>query len=109
MLKAEIHENSDKFKKNKREILKTTKIKCTNCGTTLGECIETKRVRSLPAKQKHIFFCPCGGESFVFKTENDAFFHSEPEFIVIDMTHDKDTFSTKLGKSNETSNTDITQ
>lgn len=97
MIHAEITENSDKFEKNKREILKETKIACTNCGAILGKCLETKPNKRI-IKQKHTFICPCGGESFAINTTNDAYFLSNQEYVVVAMDHSGNHFQTRLGK-----------
>lgn len=76
MLVAEVSQG----KSNKRELLKSTTIKCNSCNKVLGELIET--TPELDIEYKHEYVCPCGGETFVIKTENTTFFHSAEEFVV---------------------------
>jgi hypothetical protein len=68
-------------KKVTRRTVKTSQVKCTNCSRILGDLIEADPKLANDIEQKHIFICPCGGESFVVKVQYTAFFLSAEGLI----------------------------
>jgi hypothetical protein len=79
--------NPDKNSIKKRIALKTTKVACNTCCQCLGEFIETEPKLSNGTEIKHLYVCPCGGESFVVKSSYNAFFHSSEGLIVTSITN----------------------
>jgi len=73
--------NSQNSTKTKIKIAKTTKVVCTQCSRKLGEMLETLPRLANNTEIKHIFVCPCGGESFTVKVNHSAFFLTEEGLI----------------------------
>ncbi len=88
------------IEKNKK-IAKETKVKCIDCSCQLGSVIETDTQSGplLLRDKKHVFKCPCGGESFTVKTTNDCYFLSDDKFQVTSINSETPTkFVYTLGR-----------
>lgn len=69
--------DSRNSKKKSQKIVKTTKVVCTKCSRKLGEMLEVMPALKNNTEIKHIYVCPCGGESFTAKVNHNAYFLSE--------------------------------
>lgn len=76
-----IAEVKDYSVRKKRNLIKSTKVVCNTCNRKLGEVMETDPKLACDAEMKHIFVCPCGGESFVVKTKYTSFFLSDETLL----------------------------
>lgn len=66
--------DSNSLEKKQRKTVKTSKVVCTQCSRPLGELIETNPKLANDVELKHVFVCPCGGESFTVKVKYTTFF-----------------------------------
>jgi hypothetical protein len=80
--------DSRNSEKKSRKTLKTTKVVCTQCSLQLGEMIETEPKLANNTELKHIFVCPCGGESFVVKVKYTAYFLANDGLITSSINDD---------------------
>lgn len=63
--------------KKQQKVVKTTKVTCNECSRKLGQMLEVLPSLKNNIEIKHIYVCPCGGESFTVKVKHSAYFLSE--------------------------------